>query len=178
MEVVKKNSKKVEKQIEAVEQVIDQARLEEAQRNFDTFSAVLNDKKYNVKLDAKESLYVIDELMNKISWIGYESYAVKEVYEAIVGIKSESNANGEFVIDGDLKAEVIEAMFFFIKKYEGKGWKEASIFKNVADGFAVGMNAINEDRQTLRDISLELIAAEQGIEVEKVREQYSAQPQM
>lgn len=182
MEIVRKESKKgtskVVAEVDAANQVVNQERIDKSQRDFDTFNAVLNEKKYGVKVSADSAVYLLDDFLNKIAWSGYESYAIKEIYEAVNGIRSESDKKGNFSIEGDLKPEVIEAIFYFVKKYEGHGWKEAIVFKGVADAFAIPMQEINGDRQVLRDLSLELIAAEQGVEVEKIREQYSAQPQM
>lgn len=175
MEIVRKNSKKVEEQISAAQATVDQERIEKAQREFDTFNAVLTTKEYEVKLGNKEADYVLNEFIENLHWKGYESYAIKEMHDALMGIKTDSDKNGNFSLEGKVKPEIIEALFYFIKNYIGKGYKEAKLFKEVADALAIPMQEINNDRQTLRDLSLELIAAEQGVEVEKIKEQYQQQ---
>ena len=44
------------------------------------------------------------------------------------------------------------------------------MFRRICDQFALPMKEINDDRQILRDHSLELVAAEQGISVETLVE--------
>lgn len=177
MEIVRKLSKKEKETIKEQEAVVNQEKIDKAQQNFDTFNAVLVEKKYPVKLSQVASKYLIEEMFSNIKFKGAEAYAVKEVYDNLLLIKEPTNkeSNSNYLFNGELKPEVIEAMFFFIKQYEGRGYLEASLFKEVADGFSSPMQLLNEDRQHLRDLSLELIAAEQGVEVEKVKEQYSQQ---
>jgi hypothetical protein len=61
-----------------------------------------------------------------------------------------------------------------LKNYESKGFEFAQTFKEACDQFAVPMQEINQDRQNLRDASLEMTAAEQGISVENLVEKFQA----
>lgn len=176
MEIVRKLSKKEKEALEQQEAMVNQERINKAQQEFDTFNSVLTDKVYPVKLDSQLTDYLMYYFLENVKFKGYEAYAIKEIFESLEAIKIETE-DKKYLIEGSLKAEIIEALFYFIKSYEGKGYGEAKNFKNVADTFAVPMQQINEDRQTLRDLSLELVAAEQGVEVEKIKEQYSQQNQ-
>lgn len=176
MEIVKKLSKKEKEALKEQESAVNQEKIDKAQQNFDTFNAVLVEKKYPVKLSFVASNYLMKEFFSNLKFKGAEAYAVKEVYDNMQSLVLKgNNQSKEYLINGELKAEIIEAMFFFIKQYEGRGYLEASLFKEVADGFSTPMQLLNEDRQYLRDLSLELIAAEQGVEVEKIKEQYTQQ---
>ena len=52
-----------------------------------------------------------------------------------------------------------------MKNHEGKGHELATNFKLICDAFAVPVNEINTDRQSLKDLSLELVAAEKNIDI-------------
>jgi hypothetical protein len=55
-----------------------------------------------------------------------------------------------------------------LKNYVGTGVDAAIKFRSICDQFALPMQEINVDRQTLKDIALELTAAEKGISVESL----------
>lgn len=78
-------------------------------------------------------------------------------------------------LNGKIPTEIVEAVFHFLKNYSGQGVESAGLFKQICDQFALPMKEVNEDRQHLRDISLELVAAEQGIEVETLVERLNQQ---
>ena len=139
---------------------IDQVKLAELKEQFDTMQNDLKTKKYEVYLSSELTTSLLDKFYTKFTWKGYESYAISETYDQI---KSEV-VNGE--LKGGLATEIVEAAFHFIKNYEGQGVEDAKEFKHICDQFALPMQEINNDRQTLRDISLELVATEQGISVE------------
>jgi hypothetical protein len=71
-------------------------------------------------------------------------------------------------IDSGADAPIIEAIFHFLKNYVGTGVDSAIKFRSICDQFALPMQDINNDRQTLKDVALELTAAEKGITVESL----------
>ena len=71
-------------------------------------------------------------------------------------------------IDSGADAPIIEAIFHFLKNYIGTGVDSAIKFRSICDQFALPMQEINTDRQTLKDVALELTAAEKGISVESL----------
>lgn len=160
MQVVQGKKKDAKKLVEQV----DKARIDEAQQKFDTFQTVLNDKEYSIKLDKDETDFMYDNFLSTIKWKGYECYAIDHIYEALSKISDPETE----MIDGKLSGQFIEAIFHFIKTYEGVGFENAKMFKVIADEFAKPMQELNNDRQILRDLSLELMAAENGISVEQL----------
>lgn len=150
---------------ESLELQIDQKRIAEAQENFDRTRQIIETKSYGLALNKEQTTYLLERFFDQVSWKGYESYAIAESYKQIKELVKKNEINGKS------KVEIIEAIFHFLKNHIGTGVKDAEIFKQVCDQFAVPMKEINEDRQTLRDLSLELIAAEQGITVEKAMEE-------
>lgn len=139
---------------------IDTVKVAELKEKFDTLQEDLKTKKYDVYLTAELTTALLNKFYAKFNWKGYESYAVSETFDRIKG----EVVNGE--LKGGLATEIVEAAFHFIKNYEGQGVEDAKEFKQICDQFAIPMQEINNDRQSLRDISLELVAAEQGISVE------------
>jgi hypothetical protein len=139
---------------------VNEARVAELKEKFDTFQETLKTKNYTVLLNEEQTNALTTNFYNKFKWKGYESYAVAETYEQITSKVNGGTLNASFPV------EIIEATFHFIKNYEGEGVNDATVFKGICDQFAIPMQEINQDRQELRDISLELVATEQGISVE------------
>lgn len=148
---------------------IDQARIAEAQEKFDRSRQILETKQYGIALNAEQTTFLMDDFYQNVAWKGYESYAIAETYRAMESLVKDGTINGK------TKVEIIEAIFHFLKNHVNTGIKSADLFRQVCDQFAIPMKELNEDRQELRDLSLELLAAEQGISVEKVHEQLSQQ---
>ena len=146
----------------------DQKLVAEMQEKFDSIKTVVDTKKYGVDLSKEQTSYLMDEFYSNVAWKGYESYAISETYTSFKEIQKGG------VINGSVKAEIVEAVFHFLKIYESKGFQFAGLFKEICDQFSLPMQEINQDRQNLRDASLEVTAAEQGIPVETLVEQFQA----
>ena len=143
----------------AINEAENQVKTAQLKEKFDALQDELNAKGYGVILNSELTSTLINELYPTFAWKGYESYAITETYKQI----SESVKNNE--INSKFPVEVIEATFHMFKNYEGKGHILATNFKLICDAFAVSIQEINTDRQLLKDISLELVAAEKGINI-------------
>ena len=150
---------------------IDKEKVAELQEKFDAMQKEMETKSYDVYMTKEETEFFFNEFYPNIDWKGYESYAVSESYE-----KMKSAVNGE-EINGQVRPEIVEAAFHFIKNFIGKGIENAKMFKRIADQLALSIQAINQDRQDLRDLSLEIVSTEQGIPVEQLVAQLNAQAQ-
>lgn len=166
MKVVKADEVLEPQIVNQSEKKIDKKLVAELTEKFDSLRQVVETKKYGVALSKEQTSFMFDEFYQNVEWKGYESYAIAETHKKL----SEIVKNGE--TNGTVEAEIIEAVFHFLKNYVSRGQKFAQLFKEICDQFAVPMQEINQDRQDLRDLSLELTAAEQGISVEKLVEQY------
>ena len=141
-----------------------QARIAQLQEKFDAANNEINSKTYGVVLNNELTSTLLNEIYPTFSWKGYESYAITETYKQI----SEAVNNNE--INAKFPAEIIEATFHFLKTYEGKGHTLATSFKLICDAFAVPVQEINTDRQAMKDLSLELVAAEKNIDINELVE--------
>lgn len=148
---------------------IDTTKVAELKEKFDTLQETLKTKTYNVLLNEEQTNSLTTNFYNNFPWKGYESYAISETFDQIT-----SQVNGG-TLNGNFSTEIVEATFHFIKNYEGKGVNDARVFKGICDQFALPMQEINKDRQELRDISLELVATENGISVETLVNNLQAQ---
>ena len=164
MKIVKADEVELTTQEPVQSPAVDPALVEAAQQKFDVLRQQLETKEYSVELSTELTKFLFDEFYSKVSWKGYESYAISETYDQLSTIVKDG------VLSGLAKVEVIEAIFHFLKNHIGTGVTDARGFKQICDAFAVPMKEINEDRQRLRDASLELVAAEQGISVESLVE--------
>lgn len=160
MEIIK-NEKKEELGNVKGEKSIDNELVAQLEEKFDLMNQQLQEKKYALLLES-QGVEFLTEFFDNVKWTGYESYAIDETYRVL----NESINNDS--IDVKFKPEIIEAVFHFMKKYEGRGIKFASNHKYVCDQLSVTINEINKDRQELQGLSLELIAAQHGITVEEV----------
>ena len=156
-------------EVEQFEKKIDQAKVAELQEKFDAFQTELQTKTYDVLLNKEQTTFLFDEFYNNVDWKGYESYAIAETHSKLSALVQKGELNGK------ASTEIIEAIFHFLKNHLGKGVKSAVLFRQICDQFALPMKEINEDRQSLRDLSLELVSAEQGIPVEQLVEQLNRQ---
>jgi|NOAtaT_7_FD_contig_81_63094_length_2662_multi_3_in_0_out_0_3 hypothetical protein len=143
---------------------VDPKKIEELREKFDVLNAELNEKQYPILLDSELTEVLMTKLYPEFLWKGYESYAVSETYKQFEASRTGEGINAKFPV------EVIEASFHFLKNHVGKGFELAVPFKQICDQFAVTIQEINKDRQSLKDISLELVSAEQGIKVEDLVE--------
>jgi hypothetical protein len=149
----------------------DQAKLDQLQEKFDVLQSTINNKQYNLLLDDELTSVLMTEVFPKFQWKGYESYAVSETY-----IQLEKARTGDG-IDSKFPAEIIEATFHFLKNFVGIGFELAVPFKKICDQFALPVQEINQDRQNLKDVSLEIVATEKGINVEDLVEALNASNQ-
>jgi len=160
MKVVKANDVPTQEQTKI--NAIDQVLVAELTEKFDAIRQVVDTKKYSVLLDADQTSALLNEFYPAFQWKGYESYAVAETYtqlsEMVKGDK----------IDAGADAPIIEAIFHFLKNYVGTGVDSAIKFRSICDQFALPMQEINVDRQAVKDVALELTAAEKGITVESL----------
>ena len=162
--MAKTKTLKVENTLNSATSPENQAKIAQLQEKFDALSNELTTKGYGVVLDKSLTATLINELYPTFAWKGYESYAITETYKQISASVKKEAINAKF------PAEVIEATFHFLKNYEGKGHSLATNFKLICDAFAVPVNEINTDRQHLKDLSLELIAAEKNIDINELVE--------
>jgi len=148
---------------------INPALVAELKEKFDAEQNTLNTKEYPVFLNSDQTDFLLNYVYDNITWKGYESYAISETNTTFRNLVKKGEVNG------NAKPEIIEAIFHFLKNFTGTGVNNATTFRQICDQFAVPMTEINEDRQKLRDISLELVAAEQGIPVANVIENLQKQ---
>lgn len=143
--------------------------VEQKTVEFDALNSVIVNKQYKLSLDADAVDGLLD-FFEFVEWKGYECYGVEKLYDAIVPQLHEYGEEGEnlFKLEMDVEAEMVEAMFYFIKSYSSSGIERARSFRKMADAFAVPMQDINIDRKALRDAALELQAAESGMTVEEI----------
>jgi len=160
MKVVKANDVPTQEQTKSG--AIDQVKVAELSEKFDAMKQVVDTKKYAILLDKDQTNALLNEFYPSFQWKGYESYAVAETYNQLSEmVKSDK-------IESSADAPIIEAIFHFLKNYVGTGVDAAIKFRSICDQFALPMQEINMDRQTLKDIALELTAAEKGISVESL----------
>jgi len=141
---------------------IDKVKVAELTEKFDAMKQLVDTKKYAILLDKTQTSALLSEFFPAFEWKGYECYAVAETYRQL----SEMVNNDK--IDSAADAPIIEAIFHFLKNYVGKGIESAVMFRSICDQFAIPMQEINTDRQALKDVALELTAAEKGISVESL----------
>ena len=139
-----------------------QVKIAQLQEKFDALNTTLNEKTYAVVLSKEQTSVLMNEIYPTFAWKGYESYAIAETHKQISAAVKKDEIKSSF------SAEVIEAVFHFLKSYEGKGVTLAHTFKSICDQFAIAVQEINTDRQSLKDLSLELIAAEKNIDINEL----------
>ena len=146
----------------------DQAKLDQLQEKFDVLQSTINNKKYDLLLDKELTSVLMTEVFPEFQWKGYESYAISETFNQLSASIKKDQINDKFPV------EIIEATFHFLKNFIGVGFELAVPFKKICDQFALPIQEINQDRQNLKDVSLEIIATEKGIKVEDLVEALNA----
>lgn len=143
-------------------QVIDKIKVAQLTEKFNALVDESEKKQYPVVLDEDTTKYLLNVFFNEIEWKGFESFAISKSYDRI------SEAVKKNILNAELEPEIIEAIFHFVKSYQGKGVKNTNAHILLANGFAVAINELNKDRQELKDVALEIQAAELGISVEQL----------
>lgn len=172
MKVVKRKKEQSEPQLqpqpqsenlksETTSNKIDLKKIEELKVKFDDFKDILDKKEYELTFTKECFDFLTGTFLNKIEWTGGEAYALSEIMKVLY------NDNNKPEVSISFKPEVLEAVFHFLKKFTDKGILYVNTFKQTTDKVAEGITKINQDRQELKDISLELVAAENGITVEQ-----------
>jgi hypothetical protein len=144
--------------------------IEQLREQFDVLQAELTEKNYDILLNSELSEILMTKLYPNFVWKGYESYAISETYRQFEEARNGKGINAKFPV------EVIEATFHFLKNHIGTGFELAIPYRQICDQFAIAIQEINTDRQRLKDVSLELVAAEQGIKVEELVETLNNMP--
>ena len=160
MKVVKANDVPTQEQTKTG--AINEVLVAQLVEKFDNMKMLVDTKKYSILLDEDQTTALINEFYPDFQWKGYESYAVAETYNQLSEMVKDDK------IDSGADAPIIEAIFHFLKNYVGTGVNSATKFRSICDQFALPMQEINTDRQTLKDVALELTAAEKGISVESL----------
>ena len=160
MKVVKANDVPTQEQTKTG--AINEVLVAQLVEKFDNMKMLVDTKKYSILLDEDQTTALINEFYPDFQWKGYESYAVAETYNQLREMVKDEK------IDSGADAPIIEAIFHFLKNYIGTGVDSAIKFRSICDQFALPMQDINTDRQTLKDVALELTAAEKGISVESL----------
>jgi len=160
MKVVKANDVPTQEQTKTG--AINEVLVAQLVEKFDNMKMLVDTKKYSILLDKDQTTALMNEFYPDFQWKGYESYAVAETYNQLSGMIKDDK------IDSGADAPIIEAIFHFLKNYIGTGVDSATKFRSICDQFALPMQDINTDRQTLKDVALELTAAEKGITVESL----------
>ena len=166
MKVVKANDVPTQEQTKI--NAIDQVLVAELTEKFDAIRQVVDTKKYSVLLDAEQTSALLNEFYPAFQWKGYESYAISETFNQLSSSINKDQIKDKFPV------EIIEATFHFLKNFVGIGFELAIPFKRICDQFALPIQEINQDRQNLKDVSLEIIATEKGIKVEDLVEALNA----
>lgn len=149
---------------------INQTLVASLQEKFDSIKQMLDTKSYDVYLDAELTKFFFETFFPSINWKGYESYAVAESHDRL------KDQVKDGILQGKVRPEIVEAVFHFIKSFVSTGIENARLFKRTADQFAITIQEINQDRQNLKDVSLELVAAEKGITVESLTGELQKDP--
>ena len=160
MKVVKANDVPTQEQTKTG--AINEVLVAQLVEKFDNMKMLVDTKKYSILLDKDQTTALMNEFYPEFQWKGYESYAVAETYNQLREMVKDEK------IDSGADAPIIEAIFHFLKNYIGTGVDSAIKFRSICDQFALPMQDINTDRQTLKDVALELTAAEKGISVESL----------
>lgn len=150
---------------------VDKVLVEQKEAQFDAINSAIANKGYDLNLDYDAATGLLN-FFDTAQWKGYECYGVEKLYDTLVPDLVEVGEEGEnmFTLETIVQAEIIEAMFYFIKSYVATGIENAKLFRKLSDSFAIPMQNINIDRQALRDAALELTAAQQGLTVAQLEE--------
>jgi hypothetical protein len=150
---------------------IDLKLVEELQEKFDTMKQILDTKTYGIFLDAELANFLFETFFGTIQWKGAEAYVITAASESISDLSQKDGS-----IQGQIRPEIVEGIFHLIKSFTSSGIENARLFKRMADQFAMVVQEINQDRQELKDLSLELVAAEKGITVETLTGELQKNP--
>ena len=145
-----------------------EAKFEKAQKAFET-------QEYTMEVTKDSMTFLLTDFATNLKFKGYSSYGITEVYNALETLKEDKKTES---FKGKFKKEYVEALFHFIREFEGTGLKTAKSHRALSDEVAPVMQKVNQNMQNFKDLATELEAAKQGVEPEElVRAMQAAQSQ-
>ena len=150
----------VEKTGEFNESSVDAKKVEETKNAFIEFGQKMEKKVYLVPGKKNTAQSILAFLENDAKFAAHESLGIVKAHEDVTA--NLPKGNKEFYL-GSL---CIEAVAYYLSKYEGKGLADATSFKdNLFMPINEAMAAIQEDKNTAEQLQLEWAAAAQGVNV-------------
>jgi hypothetical protein len=131
--------------------------IKKLETKFDKAQKAFGEQEYSVEITKETLTFLNGSFSKNLKFKGYASYGIDEVFKAVEMLK-----NGK----GKWKREYVEAIFHFIKEYEGVGLSDARSHRALSDEIAPTMEIVQQNGQNLKDLATELEAAIQGIPVE------------
>ena len=134
---------------------------------YESFNKELRTKEYLVGIDKEGYEALLNFFENDVKWKFTEAMGVKKIYSNLKNLKVTEKTKHVFLIAID-----IEATYYFLTNFEGKGVQSATDFTNnviekVAKHIADSLQFIKEDRQKLIDLENNWKAAQQGISLDE-----------
>lgn len=149
-------------QPEKVFTLIDQEKIDNLKKNYETVALELRKKEYALEITAEQLHFLKTYMTETVSWKGKEALGVIEI------LKTVKRSEEEGINDGVVyfKNLEVEASHYFLNKYEGRGEENAELVKTLLDSLERTLSLIGEDNKELKDLELKIKAAQQGIEAE------------
>ncbi len=147
---------------EKVFTLIDQDKIDNLKKNYETTALDLRKKEYALEITDEQLHFLKTYMTETVSWKGKEALGVIEI------LKTVKRSEEEGINDGVVyfKNLEVEASHYFLNKYEGKGENNAELVKTLLDSLERTLSLIGEDNKELKDLELKIKAAQQGIEAE------------
>jgi len=140
--------------------IIDEAKIKDLQEKVEAMYNELSDKVYAISMDKKD-LSILSDIINDVEWKGKEALGILEVGNKLNSIANEGIKNNTIF----MKALEIEASHYFLSKYTAKGRENAESFMKVYKSLDQGLVSVRLDNKSYDELSKELTAAQQGLEV-------------
>lgn len=157
---VKKQPQKMKKNINQIK--VNNIKVNKIKEKINEYKKELENKKYpvNISLELFEDYEFF--ITQKAIWKGKEVLGLKKILERIEKCKTEG-IKESICYFSNLE---IEASHYFLTRIEGKGIEEIRNLDKLLNVFDEALALVYKDNLKLKDLEKELVAAEQGIELE------------
>jgi hypothetical protein len=140
--------------------VIDEVKVKDLQEKVESMYKDLSDKVYAISMD-ETSLNLLSGIIDDVEWKGKEALGVLEVGNKLNSIAEEGIKNNAIF----MTALEIEASHYFLSKYTTRGRKNAGDFMKVYKSLDQALVNVRLDNKSYDELTKELSAAEQGLEL-------------
>jgi hypothetical protein len=145
------------------QRTVDAAKVAELEVKWDQISDKLSKSIYVATMSRELALHFRDVVVESFSWKGPQCLIVEKIFEKLDAC-IDGQTTPEISIDFD--HDLLEVLTVLINSYVSHGKTNTISFSKITEILSVPVQELQNNRKALREVSMELEAARQGMSLE------------